>query len=135
MTPHECILACHALALSDHLEEAKANLRRNAPCLKCEDGIDLLARIELALGNENEARRLWKDASSSGIGGERSRKALTALDSTGWRHRRAVRIVRICAGVAVLVVAGFLLGRIRCTIHGDAHPVIEAQQEESGERQ
>ena len=110
MTRHECILACYALASSGHLEEAKENLRRNEPCLKCEEGIDLLARIELALGNENEARRLWEDAVSSGIGGERSRKVLAALELTSWRYRRAVRTLRIALAIAVPAVAGLAIG-------------------------
>ena len=110
MTRHECILACYALASSDHLEEAKENLRRNEPCLKCEEGIDLLARIELALGNENEARRLWKEAAKSGIGGERSGKALKVLDQTSWRYRRAVRALRIVLAIAVPAIAGLAIG-------------------------
>ena len=113
MTQHECILACYALATSGHLEEARENLRRNEPCLKCEEGIDLLARIELALGNEDESRRLWNDAVSSGIGGEISGRALAALDHAGWRHRKTVRVVRICTVVAALVLVGFLLGRMQ----------------------
>ena len=114
MTPHECILACHALASSGHLEEAKATLRRNSPCLKSEEGIDLLARIELALGNEGEARRLWDEAAKSGVGGAVSRKALDALGSVGWRHRAIVRLLggflRFAAVLAIGVAIGCWVG-------------------------
>ena len=113
MTPHEFILACFAIASSGQLEEAKANLFRNQTCLESEEGIDLLARIELRLGNESEARRLWTRAVESGVGGRRSRRALDALDSVAWRHRRLIRILRgsFAVGIPALVglLAGFLL--------------------------
>ena len=115
MTPHECILACFAIASSGRLEEAKANLLRNRPCLENEEGIDLLARIELRLGNETEARRLWTQAIESGVGGRRSRRALDALDSVEWRHRRLIRNLRrgFTIGIPALLglLAGLLLGR------------------------
>ena len=120
MTPHECILACFAIASSGHLEEAKANLLRNRPCLESEEGIDLLARIELRLGNEMEARRLWTQAVDSGIGGRRSRRALDALDSVGWRHRHLIRNLRrgFAFGISALagLLVGFVLGQCRMAI-------------------
>lgn len=113
MTPHECIMVCHALATAGRLEEAKANLRRNAPCLKCEEGLDLLARVELALGNEGEARRLWNEALEKGVGGEAARNALVALGSVGWRHRHLVRILKHFLRVAAILAVGFILGICR----------------------
>ena len=110
MTPHECIMVCHALATAGRLEEAKANLRRNAPCLKCEEGLDLLARVELALGNEGEARRLWNEALEKGVGGEAARKALVALGSVGWRHRGLVLFMKHFLRVAAILSVGFMLG-------------------------
>ena len=110
MTPHECILACYALASSGHLEEAKANLLRNAPCLECGEGTDLLARVELALGNEGEARRLWKEAIAKGLDGTVARKALAALDSVAWRHRGMVRFFRHFLRFAAILAIGILLG-------------------------
>ena len=110
MTPHECILACFAIASSGHLEEAKTNLLRNRPCLEKEEGIDLLARIELRLGNETEARRLWTQAVDSGVGGRRSRRALDALDSVAWRHRRLIRNLRRGFAIGIPALLGLLVG-------------------------
>lgn len=110
MTPHECILACFAIASSGHLEEAKANLLHNRPCLETEEGLDLLARIELRLGNETEARRLWTQAVDSGVGGRRSRCALDALDSVAWRHRRLIRNVRRGFVIGIPALLGLLIG-------------------------
>ena len=110
MTPHECILICHALASSNHLEEAKENLNRNRQCLECEEGIDLLARIELALGNEGEAKRLWGEAGKAGVGGSVSRKALDALGSVCWRHRAVVRLLRGLLRFAAVLAIGVAIG-------------------------
>lgn len=107
MTPHECILACFALASSGHLDEARENLRRNRPCLETEEGLDLLARIELRLGNETEARRLWTQAVETGIGGRFSRRALDALDSVEWKHRRAIAFSRMAIIVAAFALVAF----------------------------
>ena len=109
MTPHECILACFALASSGHLEEARANLLGNPPSLETANGLDLLARIELRLGNETEARRLWTRAANMGDKG--ARRALAMLDTLEWRHRRLIRALRVGIPVAVLLLVGFLLGR------------------------
>lgn len=113
MTPHECIMVCHALATAGRLEEAKANLRRNAPCLECEEGLDLLARVELALGNESEARRLWNEAVAKGDNGKAARKAIAALDSVGWRHRHLVLFLKHFLRVAAILAVGFILGTCR----------------------
>lgn len=110
MTPHECILACFAIASSGRLEEAKANLLRNQPCLENEEGIDLLARIELRLGNEMEARRLWTQAVDSGVGGRRSRRALDALDSVPWRNRRLIRNLRRGFAIGIPALLGLFVG-------------------------
>lgn len=110
MTPHECILACFALASYGHLDEARENLRRNRPCLETEEGLDLLARIELHLGNEAEARRLWTQAVETGIGGRFSRRALDALDSVPWRHRRLIRNLRRGFAIGIPALFGLLIG-------------------------
>jgi hypothetical protein len=109
MTPRECILASFALASSGHLVEARDSLRRNPPCLDTVEGLDLLARIELRLGNEVEARRLWTSAAS--MGDDRARRALSMLDTLEWRHRRLIRALRVGVPIALLLLAGFLLGR------------------------
>ena len=108
MTPHECILACFALASAGHLDEAKANLLRNRPCLETGEGLDLLARIELRLGNETEARRLWARAAE--MGDAESRRVLAALDSIEWRHRQLIRVVRWAFIVGIPALAGLLIG-------------------------
>ena len=58
MTAHETIFAAFALASSNHQDEASTLLRGSPAALETEEGLDLLARIELSFGNEDEARRL-----------------------------------------------------------------------------
>ena len=105
MTARESVLAAFALASSGRLDEARALLLGSPASLETEEGLDLLARIELSLGNETEARRLWVRA-----GGSRSRRALTALDSTEWRYRFAIFIVRFfILAMTTLVITTLVL--------------------------
>jgi len=114
MTPHEYLVACYALAASGRTEEARANLRRAPACLETPEGLDLLARIELALGNEDEARRLWGKTAGEGTRTRSGRMALEALDSLEWKYRKGVRWTRLIATAlliwAVSAVSGLLLG-------------------------
>lgn len=114
MTTHECIVACHALALSGHLEAAKENLRRNRQCLECFEGIDLLARIELKLGNENEAHRLWREALKLCGDASACKTPLEALDHVEWRYRRAVHFLKYFLRFVAFIVLGFFIGRSCC---------------------
>ena len=107
MTAHETIFAAFALASSNHQDEARTLLRGSPAALETEEGLDLLARIELSLGNETEARRLWTRA-----GGSRSRRALTALDTIEWRHRRLIRALRIPIRVLLPLLIGYELARM-----------------------
>ncbi len=132
MTPHECILACFALASSGHLDEARENLRRNRPCLETEEGLDLLARIELRLGNESEARRLWKQAVETGTCGHFSRRALDALDSVEWRLRRLIRNLRRCFAVGIPAFVGLFIGfLVRCSSESNSQTesILSEQQQ------
>lgn len=134
MTPHECILACFSLASSGHLDEARENLRRNRPCLETEEGLDLLARIELRLGNEAEARRLWTQAIETGIGGRFSRRALDALDSVAWRHRRLIRNLRRGFAIGIPAFIGLFVGLlVRCSSEpgSQTESVLSEQQQHS----
>lgn len=107
MTARETVLAAFALASSGRPDEAKTLLRDSPAALETEEGLDLLARIELALGNETEARRLWTRA-----GGSRSRRALDALDSVEWRHRRLIRTMRFPIRVIIPLLVGYGLARV-----------------------
>ena len=109
MTTRETILAAFALASSGHPDEAKTLLRDSPAALETEEGLDLLARIELALGNETEARRLWARA-----GGSRSRRALDALDSIEWRHHRLVRILRLLFEVVLIFLLVNCVTKLFC---------------------
>lgn len=102
MTPHERILTCFALAPSEHLDGAKANLLDSILCLETEECLDLLARIELCLGNETEARHLWTQVVETGTSNRLSRRALNALNSVIWKRRRAIAFARM-----VIIVAAF----------------------------
>lgn len=101
MTARETVLAAFALVSSGHPDEAKA-LLRDSPALETEEGLDLLARIELSLGNEDEARRLWTLVDDS-----RSRRALDALESFGWKHRKAISLTRTTIVVAAFAFVAF----------------------------
>lgn len=107
MTARESVLAAFALASSGHLGKARTLLRGSPTVLETEDGLDLLARIELSLGNETEARRLWTHT-----GGSRSCRALTALDSIEWRYRQLIRALRIPLRVVLPLLLGYLVARI-----------------------
>ena len=130
MTARETVLAAFALASSCRPDEAKALLRGSSATLETEEGLDLLARIELRLGNESEARRLWTQAVDNGVGGRRSRRALDALDSVAWRHRRLIRNLRrgFAFGISALagLLVGLVLGQCRMTIE----PKEECLQQE-----
>ena len=102
MTARETVLAAFALASSGRPDEAKALLRDSPAALKTEEGLDLLARIELSIGNEDEARRLWTLAGDS-----RSRRALDALKSFGWKHRKAISWSRTTIVVAAFAFVAF----------------------------
>lgn len=117
MTPHECILVSYTLAASGHWKAAAANLRANPPCLETTAGLDLLARIELKLGNEAEARRLWQRAIDKGLDEDgRCRRAIVALDSFDWRHRRCIRRVQLAIlAAAYAIAAWFAIVGIRAT--------------------
>lgn len=104
MTARETVLAAFALASSGHPDEAKALLRGSPAAPETEEGLDLLARIELVLGNETEARRLWTRA-----GGSCGRRALDALDSIEWRHRRLISVLRFPIRVLLPFLIGFLV--------------------------
>lgn len=120
MTSPETVLVAFALASSRHLNEARDLLRGATDTISTEEGLDLLARIELRLGNEPEARRLWTQAVETGVGGRRSRRAIDALGSVAWRHRRLIRNLRrgFAFGISVLawLLVGFVLGQCRMTI-------------------
>ena len=120
MTAPETVLTAFFLASSRHLDEARDLLRGATDALSTEDGLDLLARLELRLDNEPEARRLWTQAVETGVGGRRSRRALDALDSIAWRHRRLIRNLRrgFAFGISALagLLVGFVLGQCRMTI-------------------
>lgn len=107
MTVRETVLGAFALALSSHPDKARALLRDSPVALETEEGLDLLARIELALGNETEARRLWACA-----GGSRSRCALDALDSVEWRYRRLIRALRILIRIAIPLLLGYFISTL-----------------------
>ncbi len=107
MTARESVLVAFALASSGRPDEAKALLHGSPAALETEEGLDLLARIELSLGTEAEARRLWARA-----GGSRSRRALTALESSEWRYRRLIRALRIPLRLVLPLFLGYLVARI-----------------------
>ena len=102
MTAHETIFAAFALASSNHQDEARTLLRGSPAALETEEGLDLLARIELSFGNEDEARRLWTLVDDS-----RSRRALDALESFGWKHRKAISLTRTTIVVAAFAFVAF----------------------------
>ena len=104
MTARETVLAAYAIASSGRPDEARTLLRDSPASLETEEGLDLLARIELAFGNETEARRLWSRA-----GGSRGRRALDALDSIEWRHRRLISVLRFPIRVLLPFLIGFLV--------------------------
>ena len=108
MTARETVLAAFALASSGHPDEAKA-LLRDSPALETEEGLDLLARIELSLGNETEARRLWTRAD-----GSRARRALEALDLTEWRYHRLVRFIRLLTEVVLVFLLVNVFTKLFC---------------------
>ena len=107
MTVRETVLAAFALASSGRPDEAKTLLHDSSVALEAEEALDLLARIELALGNETEARRLWARA-----GGSRSRCALDALDSVEWRYRRLIRALRILIRIAIPLLLGYFISTL-----------------------
>ena len=109
MTTRETILAAFALASSGHPDEAKTLLRDSPAALETEEGLDLLARIELSLGNEMEARCLWTRA-----GGSRGLRALEALDSTEWRHHRLVRFIRLLIEVVLVFLLVNVFTKLFC---------------------
>lgn len=109
MTARETVLAAFALASSGRPDEAKNLLRDSPAALETEEGLDLLARIELALGNETEARRLWTRA-----GGSRSRRALDALDSVEWQHHRLVRLLRLLFEVVLIFLLVNCVTKLFC---------------------
>lgn len=115
MTTRESLLAAFGLAATGRLQQAESLLAHNEACLRTEEGLDLLARLRLRQGDEAMARRLWQHALDGGIGGPRSRAALSALASVEWRHRKAIHWIRIVA-LAVLLwgvgaLSGFFVGR------------------------
>ena len=109
MTARETVLAAFALASSGHPDEARTLLRGSSAALETEEGLDLLARIELSIGNEDEARRLWTRA-----GGSRGRRALDALNSAEWRHHRLVRFVRLLVEVVLVFLLVNVFTKLFC---------------------
>ena len=109
MTARETVLAAFALALSGHPDEARTLLRGSPAALETEEGLDLLARLELSFGNETEARRLWTRA-----GGSRACRALETLDSTEWRHHRLVRFIRLLIEVVLVFLLVNVFTKLFC---------------------
>lgn len=108
--PDIAFLTASTLAATGRLEEARSTLCPEGQLPSSPQGLDLLARIVLQLGDVEQARKLWQAASQANQAYAPARQALQALNSPWFALAAAKRVaVLLLLGLtASLAVVGLL---------------------------
>ena len=101
------LVAALCEALEGRLDRADGLLRESGESTLSAPAIDVLARVAVARGDDDEARRLWQLALERDGDFEPAHAALAALDSP-WRAKAMLRAGIIATGgLLIAVLAGF----------------------------